>query len=189
MVNYLAMVEQTECGGILLFLMLGLLVIVFLAYLPRKEKPEKHDEDIYLAEDNKDTDADKSEEANTAPDYDALKKKLYSAITAVFDDTLNNEGNIIIYSATENNRFDEPIVSVITILLPNDMLYIKFNYNLDSKHIVQKYGDCVVKLDTENQSADIYTEQLHPNRLKDIIELTVAINELMDCGMTTVLEV
>ena len=189
MINHLAIAEQTECGGILLFLMLGLLVIVFLAYLPQKEKLEKHDDDIYLADDNEDTDVDKSEEADNAPNYDAVKKKLYSAITAVFDDTLNNAGNIIIYSAVEKNTFDEPIVSAITILLPNNMLYIKFNYNLDSKHIVQKYGDCIVKLDTENQSADIYTELLHPNRLKDIIELTITLNELMDCGMTAVMEV
>ena len=44
-------------------------------------------------------------------------------------------------------------------------------------------------LDAEKQSADIYTELLHPNRLRDIIELTVALNELVDCGMTAVLEV
>ena len=187
MVNYLAMVEQNDGSGLLLFLLLGLLLIMFLAYLPRKEKPEKHDEDIDLADDNEDTDV--SHEAEPAPDYDAVKKKLYSAITAVFDDTLNNAGNIIIYSAADKNRFDEPIVSVITILLPNNMLYIKFDYKLDSKHLVQKYGDCVVKLDTEKQSADIYTELLHPDSLKDIIELTVALNALVDCGMTAVLEV
>lgn len=187
MVNYLAMVEQNDGSGLLLFLLLGLLLIMFLAYLPRKEKPEKHDEDIDLADDNEDKDV--SDEAETAPDYDVVKKKLYSAITAVFEDTLNNAGNIIIYSAAEKNRFDEPVVSVITILLPNNMLYIKFDYHLDSKHLVQKYGNCVVKLDTEKQSADIYTELLHPNRLRDIIELTVALNELVDCGMTAVLEV
>jgi len=182
-------VEQNDGGGILLFLLLGLLLIMFLAYLPRKEKPEKHDEDIDPADDNEDTDTDVSGEAETAPDYDVVKKKLYLAITAVFDETLNNAGNIIIYSAAEKNRLDEPIVSVITILLPNNMLYIKFDYHLDSKHIVQKYGDCVVKFDTEKQSADIYTELLHPNRIRDITEITVALNELMDCGMTAVLEV
>ena len=153
----------------------------------KKEKPEKHDEDIDLSDDNENTDV--SDEAETAPDYDAVKKKLYSAITAVFDYTLNNAGKIIIYSATEKNRLDVPIVSVITILLPNNMLYIKFDYHLDSKHLVQKYGDCVVMLDAEKQSADIYTELLHPNRLRDIIELTVALNELVDCGITAVLEV
>ncbi len=189
MVNYLAMVEQNDGGGLLLFLLLGLLFIMFLAYLPRKEKPEKHDEDIDLVNDNEDTDADVPDKPETAPDYDAVKKKLYSAITAVFDETLNNAGNIIIYSAAEKNRFDEPVVSVITILLPNNMLYIKFDYHLDSKHLVQKYGDCVVMLDAEKQSADIYTELLHPDSLKDIIELTVALNELVDCGMTAVLEV
>lgn len=187
MVNYLAMVEQNDGGGLLLFLLLGLLLIMFLAYLPRKEKPEKHDEDIDLSDDNENTDV--SDEAEAAPDYDVVKKKLYSAITAVFDYTLNNAGKIIIYSAAEKNRFDEPIVSIITILLPNNMLYIKFDYHLDSKHLVHKYGDCVVMLDTEMQSADIYTDQLHPNRLRDNIELTIALNELVDCGITAVLEV
>ncbi len=187
MVNYLAMVEQNDGGGLLLFLLLGLLLIMFLAYLPRKEKPEKHDEDIYLADDNEDKDV--SDEAETAPDYDVVKKKLYLAITAVFEDTLNNAGKIIIYSAAEKNRLDVPTVSVITILLRLNMLYIKFDYPLDSKRLVQKYGDCVVMLDAEKQSADIYTELLHPDSLKDIIELTIALNELMDCGMTAVLEV
>ena len=187
MVNHLAMVEQNDSGGFLLFLLLGLLFIMFLAYLPRKEKPEKHDEDIDLTDDNEDTDV--SDEAEPAPDYDVVKKKLYSAITAVFDDTLNNAGNIIIYSTPEVNIFEEPLISVITILLPNNMLYLKFDYKYDSKKHIKFVGDCVVRLDAENQSADIYTDRCYHDTTSETIALAVAVSELVDCDIPAVLEV
>lgn len=187
MVNYLAMAEQNDRGGVLLFLLLGLLLIMFLAYLPRKEKPEKHDEDIDLADDNEDTDV--SDEAETAPDYDVVKKKLYSAITAVFDETLNNTGNIIIYSTPEVNSFEEPLISVITILLPNNMLYLKFDYKCNSKKHIKFVGDCVVKLDAEKQCADIYTDCSYHDTTSDTIALAAAVSELVDCDIPAVLEV
>lgn len=189
MVNYLAMVEQNDGGGLLLFLLLGLLLIMFLAYLPRKEKSEKHDEDIDLVNDNEDTDADVPDKPETVPDYDAVKKKLYSAITAVFEDTLNNAGNIIIYSTPEVNFFEEPLISVITILLPNNMLYLKFDYKCNSKKHIKFVGDCVVKLDAEKQCAYIYTDCSYHDTTSDTIALAAAVSELVDCDIPAVLEV
>ena len=185
MINYLAMVEQNKCGYILLFLLLVLFVIVFLAYLPRKEKPKKYDDDIHIFDDDTDV---FDETPNIAPDYSVVKKKLYSAITSVFDDTLHNEGKIIIYATPERNILEEPLTSVITLLLPNNMLYLKFDYKLDTTILNRFRKDCIVKLDPVNQSADIYTELRHHDTLSDDIELTLAVGELIGSDISATWE-
>ena len=72
------------------------------------------------------------EAKKTALDYSVVKEKLYSAITSVFDNTLHNEGKIIIYTTPERDILEESLTKVITLLLPNNMLYLKFDYKLDS---------------------------------------------------------
>ena len=170
----------------LYILLIFIVLIIFLAYMPVKCKED--DSDFELAENVEDTDL--SDECETkAVDTEIVEKKLYSAIMAAFGDALEREGKIITYSSAELNRFDEPIVSVITLLLPNDMLYLKFDYNLDSRQLVKNYSNRLVKLDTANQRADIYTERLHHDTLEDNITLTLALDGLLGCDMLVVSEV
>ena len=171
----------------LYILLIFIVLIIFLAYMPVKCK-EDDDTDLDLEENAEEPNL--SDECETkAVDTEIVEKKLYSAITAAFGDALESEGKIITYSSAELNRFDEPIVSVITLLLSNDMLYLKFDYNLDSRQLVKNYGNRLVRLDTANQRADIYTERLHHDTLEDNITLTLALDGLMDCDMLIVSEV
>lgn len=157
------------CGdrnGVLIFILLLLLFVFFLAYMPVKAKSE--DEEKH--------------------NIDVVKKKLYSQLKSNFADTFSHSGHIVVY-AGENGEDDEPKLTVISILLPDDILYLDFNYGYRCRKPLQYRNECFIKLSHDKQTAIINRDYQFDDIAAETIRLCAALNDLPDYKLQTYSEV
>ena len=162
MINYLAIMEHGKKEILLIVLLLCLSVIIYLAYLPIKN----------------------GKKSETKPDVDSVKKKLYFIIMELFGDSLNCENKIISYGSSEGDDYIDsfvPYVTVTSVVLSCDTLYLKLDYNFNSKRIIKYDDECFIKVDQKNKLAYLITRDRYvfdDEEAKELVRLYAALAEL-----------
>ena len=166
--------EHDKKNIFLIILLLCLCLVFCLAYLPLKEQKKKR--------------------ADKKPNMDQINSRLYIILMELFGDSLYCENRIISYGSSDGDEYIDsfvPDVTVTSVILSCDTLYLKLDYKYDSKQIIKYDDDCFVKIDQENKMAYLFTKDryvFYDEEAKELVRFYAALKELSKGGLNLIME-
>lgn len=136
----------------------------------------------------------KKKRADKEPNTNQISSGLYKILMELFGDSLNCENKIISYGSSDGDECIDsfvPDVTVTSVVLSCDTLYLKLDYKYDSKQIIKYDDDCFVKIDHENKMAYLFTKDryvFYDEESKKLVRLYSALKELSKGGLNLIME-